>query len=285
VTRDPEKKDRRVVWIDGRLDDEASATVPYDDHGITVGDGAFETIKLVDGTPFALSRHLARLDRSLDALRLPHPRPGELTKAIDAVSSAHDGVGFLRVTVTGGRGPLGSPRGDVAPRLIVAVRPGQLMEEPTDVEVVPWTRNERGALAGVKSTSYAENVVALAHARERGATEALFGNNAGNLCEGTGSNVFIVIDDELTTPPLSSGCLAGVNRELLMEVLGDVVERDVPMADLELATEIFLTSTAREVQPVRAIGGKPLPNCPGPHTVRARAAWLGAFGPGQPLDP
>jgi branched-chain amino acid aminotransferase len=274
-----------VVWIDGRLVDEASATVPYDDHGITVGDGAFETIKLVDGTPFALRRHLARLARSLDALRLPPPQPDDLAKAIDAVSSAHDGDGFLRVTVTGGRGPLGSPRGDVSPRLIVAVRPGQLMDEPTDVEVVPWTRNERGALAGVKSTSYAENVVALAFARERGATEALLGNNAGNLCEGTGSNVFVVIDDELSTPPLSSGCLAGVNRELLMEVLGDVVERDVPMTDLERATELFLTSTAREVQPVRAINGTPLAECPGPHTVRARAAWLGAFGPGTPLDP
>ena len=274
-----------VVWIDGRLVDEASATVPYDDHGITVGDGAFETIKLVDSTPFALRRHLARLARSLDALRLPPPQPDDLAKAIDAVSSAHDGDGFLRVTVTGGRGPLGSPRGDVSPRLIVAVRPGQLMDEPTDVEVVPWTRNERGALAGVKSTSYAENVVALAFARERGATEALLGNNAGNLCEGTGSNVFVVIDDELSTPPLSSGCLAGVNRELLMEVLGDVVERDVPMTDLERATELFLTSTAREVQPVRAINGTPLAECPGPHTVRARAAWLGAFGPGTPLDP
>jgi branched-chain amino acid aminotransferase len=277
--------EHRVVWIDGRLDDEASATVPYDDHGITVGDGAFETIKLVDGTPFALRRHLARLARSLDALRLPQPQPDELAMAIDAVSGAHDGDGFLRVTVTGGRGPLGSPRGDVAPRLIVAVRPGQLMEEPTDVEVVPWTRNERGALAGVKSTSYAENVVALAHARERGATEALFGNNAGNLCEGTGSNVFVVIDDELSTPPLSSGCLAGINRELLLEVLGDVAERDVPMTDFERATEVFLTSTVREVQPVRAIGGRPLAECPGPHTVRARAAWLGAFGPGTPLDP
>jgi branched-chain amino acid aminotransferase len=272
------------VWIDGHLVDEASATVPYDDHGITVGDGAFETIKLVDGAPFALRRHLARLSRSLETLRLPPPRPDDLATAIDAVSSAHDGDGFLRVTVTGGRGPLGSPRGDVSPRLIVAVRPGQLMDEPTDVEVVPWTRNERGALAGVKSTSYAENVVALAFARERGATEALFGNNAGNLCEGTGSNVFVVIDDELSTPPLSSGCLAGVNRELLMEVL-DVVERDLPMTDLERASEMFLTSTAREVQPVRAIGGKPLADCPGPHTVRARAAWLGAFGPGTPLDP
>ena len=77
------------------------------------------------------------------------------------------------------------------------------------VVTVPWPRNERGAVAGLKTTSYAENVVALAHAAERGASEAIFANLAGNLCEGTGSNVFYVVDGELRTPTLASGCLAG----------------------------------------------------------------------------
>ena len=69
---------------------------------------------------------------------------------------------------------------------------------------VPWPRNERGALAGLKTTSYAENVVALADASERGATEAVFANLAGHLCEGTGSNVFYVVDGELRTPTLAA---------------------------------------------------------------------------------
>jgi branched-chain amino acid aminotransferase len=273
------------VWIDGCLRRGEEAVVPYDDHGITVGDGAFETIKLTDGTPFALRRHLERLARSLDALGLPHPDPDELGAAVDAVAAAHGADGFLRVTVTGGRGPLGSPRDTGAPRLIVAVRPGSLVNDPTDVVVAPWTRNEHGALAGVKSTSYAENVVALAFARARGATEALLANTAGNLCEGTGSNVFVVVGGELVTPPLSAGCLAGVNRALLLEVLGDVTERDVPMDEIATSTEMFLTSTAREVQPVAAVDGRALASCPGPHTRRARDAWTAAFGPEGPLDP
>ncbi len=81
--------------------------------------------------------------------------------------------------------------------------------------------------------------------------------------------MFVVVDDELVTPPLSSGCLAGITRELLLEVLGDVAERDVPMTELARASEVFLTSTAREVQPVLSISGTPLAECPGPHTVRA----------------
>ena len=82
---------------------------------------------------------------------------------------------------------------------------------------MPWTRNERSATAGLKTTSYAENVVALAHAKERGGIEAVFANTRGELCEGTGTNVFVVVDGELLTPPLESGCLAGITRELTLE--------------------------------------------------------------------
>ncbi len=114
---------------------------------------------------------------------------------------------------------------------------------------VPWPRNERGALAGLKTTSYAENVVALAYARERGAGEALFANLAGHLCEGTGSNVFYVVDGELRTPTLASGCLAGISRALLLEWYG-AREVDEPADVLEDAEEVFLVSTTRDVQPL-----------------------------------
>ena len=97
---------------------------------------------------------------------------------------------------------------------------------------VPWPRNERGALAGLKTTSYAENVVALAEARRRGGTEAIFANLAGHLCEGTGSNVFYVVDGELRTPTLASGCLAGVTRALVLEWCGGV-EVDEPIEVVE----------------------------------------------------
>ena len=144
---------------------------------------------------------------------------------------------------------------------------------------------EHGALAGIKSTSYAENVVALALAQEVGATEALFANTAGDLCEGTGSNVFVVVDGELRTPNLGSGCLAGVTRALLLGLLPEAVETAIPISDLARASEAFLASTAREVQPIASVDGVGLPACPGPVTRRARDAWCDAFAGGGDLDP
>ena len=104
----------------------------------------------------------------------------------------------------------------------------------------PWI------LAGVKSTSYAENVIALREAKLRGATEAILPNTVGNLCEGTGTNVFCELDGGLVTPPLSSGCLAGITRELILEVT-DAAELDVPIEHLGSTTEAFLTSSTRDV--------------------------------------
>ncbi|MCC3778960.1 aminotransferase class IV, partial [Streptomyces sp. UNOB3_S3] len=138
----------------------------------------------------------------------------------------------------------------------------------TAAVTVPWTRNERGALAGAKSTSYAENVVALAHARAHGATEALFANTVGALCEGTGSNVFVVLDGELHTPTLSSGCLPGITRALVVEWAG-AKETELPFDVLERAEEVFLTSSLRDVQAVRALDGRQLPGAPGPVTAKA----------------
>jgi branched-chain amino acid aminotransferase len=266
------------VWIDGSLLDPADAVVPYDDHGITVGDGAFETVKVASGRPFALRAHLDRLDSSLAALRLPAVDRPMLEGAAAEVCGSFGGDGFLRITVTAGRGPLGSPRGTGAGRVIVAIRPGTIRTEPTKVVTVPFTRNERGALAGVKSTSYAENVVALDLATRAGATEAIFANSVGSLCEGTGTNVFVVVDGQLVTPTLASGCLAGVTRALLLDLLPDAVEEDVPLEALAAAPEAFLVSTAREVQPISHVDGEPLAECPGPHTRRARAAWVERYG-------
>lgn len=132
---------------------------------------------------------------------------------------------------------------------------------------VPWVRNERSAVAGLKTTSYAENVVALARAHGEGASEALFANTVGRLCEGTGSNVFVVLDGELYTPPLVSGCLAGITRALAVEWTG-AKEADLPFDALERAEEVFLTSTLRDVQAVHRVDGRTLA-APGPVTGKA----------------
>ena len=146
---------------------------------------------------------------------------------------------------------------------------------------VPWTRNERSAIAGVKTTSYAENVVALAHAAERGATEAVFANTAGHLCEGTGSNVFYVVGGELRTPTLGSGCLAGISRALLLEWYGGR-EVDEPVGVLRDADELFLVSTTRDVQPVTRCDDRELA-APGPVTAKCQEVW--AAREAQDVDP
>ena len=262
------------VWVNGELVDAAVAVVPVADHGITVGDGLFETMKVVDGTTFALTRHLARLRRTAAGLGLRGvPDDDVLRDAIDrTVASNGPDVGRVRVTVTGGPGPPGTVRGGAAPTVLVVCGPVAHWDATAAVATVPWTRNEHGALAGLKTTSYAENVIALEHAHAAGASEALFANTAGDLCEGTGTNVFVVLDGRLVTPPLASGCLAGVTRELVLEIV-DAVEEDVPMHALERAEEAFLTSSTRDVQPIASLDGRVVPSAPGPLTHAAMDAW------------
>ncbi|MCU1462297.1 MAG: 4-amino-4-deoxychorismate lyase [Acidimicrobiales bacterium] len=274
-----------VIWVNGVLADEhdPSVRVSAFDHGLLTGDGIFETVKICAGRPFAMRRHLERLARSAAGLGLACPDTGALLDACAAVVAANGiGDGRARITVTGGPSPLGSDRGELGPTVIVASGPLPPWPPTTDVAVCPWPRNEHGALTGLKTISYGENVVALAWARRQGAGEAIFANSAGNLCEGTGSNVFVVRDGQLVTPPLSSGCLAGVTRELLLE-LTDAVEADVPIAALAQADEAFLTSSTREVQPIRAVDGRVLPAAPGGTATAALTALRELVG--RDIDP
>src|SRR5919106_2293328 len=264
------------TWVNGSLLDRDDAVVSAFDHGLTVGDGAFETVKVVDGVPFALRRHLDRLARSAAGLGLPDVGKDEAWAACAAVcAQAPVGLYRLRITYTGGVAPLGSERGDSGPTLVVAIAPTVPPPETTSVAVVDWPRNERGALAGLKTTSYAENVVALATVKPLGATEALFGDTQGRLSEGTGSNVFLVVAGELLTPALSTGCLAGITRQLVLEWTG-AREVELPVSVLDEADEIFLTSSVRDLQAVFAHVGsrhaRSLPAAPGPVTREAAAA-------------
>lgn len=257
------------IWVDGGLRDGADATVSVLDHGLTTGDGVFETLKAVDGRAFAITRHLDRLARSARGLGLPEPDLDEVRGACDAVLAANPlPLGRLRITYTGGLSPLGSERGESGTTLVVALGEAALRPDTTAVVTVPWTRNEKSALAGLKTTSYGENVVALAHAHERGGSEALFANTRGMLCEGTGSNVFVVLGGRLLTPPLTAGPLAGVTRALAVEWTG-AQEADLPFDVLDEAEEIFLTSTLRDVQAVHRVDARELPGAPGPVTAKA----------------
>jgi branched-chain amino acid aminotransferase len=244
------------VWVNGQLSEPDAARISPFDHGFTVGDGVFETCKVSDGEPFALSRHLRRLDRSAAGLGLPTPDHEVISAGIAELLGSEPLAGRLRITLTGGPGPLGSDRGDEGTTLTLAVSPESAWEASTSVAVVPWVRNERSAVAGLKTTSYAENVVALDRAHQLESSEAIFANSVGDLCEGTGSNIFVVIDGELLTPSLASGCLAGITRELVIEWCG-ARETTLPLAGLKDVQEAFLTSSTRDVQPIsRVIWGQ-----------------------------
>lgn len=261
------------VWVNGALVAADAAALPALDHAVTVGDAVFETAKIVDGEPFALDRHQRRLAASARGLGLPEPDLGYIDQGIEAVLSG-DPIPFgrLRWSMTGGSGPLGSDRNDSKPSYIVLAAPQARPPEHGAVAVVPWVRNERSAVAGLKTTSYAENVVALAYAHERGALEAVFANTRGELCECTGSNIFVVVDGQVLTPPADSGLLAGITRELTIEwgrADGvDIREQTLPLDVLESADEVFITSSTKDVLPVTRVDGRELPV--GPVTTALR---------------
>ncbi|MEV4264526.1 aminotransferase class IV [Kribbella sp. NPDC049584] len=257
------------IWLNGALLDDEATVSPLD-HGLTTGDGVFETIKVENGRPFAVRRHLERLVRSAVGLGLPTPDVAAIETGIEAVVEPGMQFARLRITYTGGVSPLSSDRGTSGPTILIATQEIERPSATSAIVTVPWVRNERSAVAGLKTTSYAENVRALAYAKERGGSEAIFANTIGNLAEGTGSNIFCVYNGELVTPTLDSGALAGVTRGLVLEWFGGV-ERDVPLEQLFQAEEIFLTSTTRDVQGIHRVDDRELP---APGTITAQVAKI-----------
>lgn len=271
-----------LLWINGELRDSSEPLIGALDHGFTVGDGVFETCSVLDGQAFALSRHLRRLRRSAEGLGLKTYGDDFVRSGVDAVlANAPADTGRLRITMTAGAGPLGSGRDDSEPTLVVAAAPSAARRVGR-VARVPWVRNERSAVAGLKTTSYAENVVALAKAAEIGADEALLANTVGELCEGTGSNVFVERAGELLTPPLTSGCLAGITRELLLEwgakaglPVREADRGELMFADLEDVltgtAHLVLTGSVRNTVAVVEMDGREVP--PGPLSLAACALF------------
>jgi branched-chain amino acid aminotransferase len=243
-------------WINDQLVPIVDAKVSVLDHGFTVADGIFETLLVANGEVFALDRHLARLAKSAAGLGFSIPDAATITNAVSQVLATNAKVDFgrVRVTITSGSGPLGSDRTSAAPTLVVSLAEQAVWPATTKVLLVPWTRNENSPLAGLKTTSYAENVYALDAAKAQGFSEAIFCDTSGRLCEGTGSNIFLVKDDQIFTPSEASGLLRGITRDLVIEWAKDsgfgIIERDVDPTELWDADEVFITSSTRDIHPV-----------------------------------
>lgn len=242
-------------YVNGQLLPSSKASVSVFDHGFTVADGVFETLKFKAGVPFALNRHIRRLASSCAGLGIAAPSTETIQNAVAEVAKANSHVvdGRMRITVTSGSGPLGSDRINVEPTLVISVAPQKPWSPTSEVLLVPWIRNEKSPLVGLKTTSYAENVFALEAAHTHGFSESIFLNSTGLLSEGTGSNIFIVKTGEILTPGTNSGLLQGITRELVLEWAAEtftISEKDLTAQDLWDADEVFITSSTRDVHPV-----------------------------------
>jgi|SRR5664279_2271360 branched-chain amino acid aminotransferase len=265
------------AWVNGQLLDAPEAPViSVLDHGLVVGDGVFETVAVDRGEPFALTRHVDRLVRSAMGLGIGMPDVAAIREGVAATLDGQDlPFGLIRITVTSGIGPLGSARGNAGQTLSVVTTPWAKPPSVSQIVTVPWARNEKGALTGLKTTSYAENAIMIEYAKARGATEAVMANTQDQLCEGTGSNVFYAIGDQLITPTLAAGPLPGITRALVLQWCAgemDVVERDAPLEVLFDADEVMLIGTSRDVQAVSRINDHEV-GAPGPLTRAVQEIW------------
>jgi branched-chain amino acid aminotransferase len=218
-------------------------------HEVLTGQGLFETIFVKNQVPQFLDLHLARLRNSSEILGIPSPDFDKVIVGVEELLLLQEGkLGRLRITLFGGV---------PTPQLMLSLVEVSTPLAKVSVNISPWTRNEDSAIAGAKSTSYAENVVALNRAKENHFSETLFFNNAGCLCEAATSNIVIIIDGEAITPPLNSGCLPGITRGVLLEQ-GAMKEASIDARSLNNAGAAALLSSIRGVQPIHLMGEREL---------------------------
>jgi branched-chain amino acid aminotransferase len=243
-----------LASLDGEIGPAEEARIPVTDEGLTRGDGAFEVLRLYDGRPFALAEHLARLERTCAGLRLGFDA-GALRSEIDALLDAAGAVeALLRVVLTRGG------------RRILTVEPLPARLPAARVATVTYAPSR--VLDGLKTLSYAANMLAGRLARERGFDEALLVTPHGRVLEGPTWSFFWAAGGRLYTPPLEDRILASITRAYLLEECA-AEERPCTLDDVAAAEEAFIASTVREAMPIAVVDDIELPAAPGPVTIEA----------------
>jgi branched-chain amino acid aminotransferase len=266
-----------LCWLNGRLLPLNEACVPVNDHGLLYGDGVFEGIRIYQRQAFRLQQHLERLELSARAIVLKIPFSNdELTKAIEQLIEAFAfDTGYIRLVVTRGSGSLGlNPKGCDSPN-VIAIADQLSMIEPRTRErgarlIISSVRRlpADGLDPRIKSLNYLNHILAKIEANHAGVDEAILLNAQGRVAEGTADNVFIVRSGSLLTPPCSEGALAGITRELVLDLAeaAGLRVQVLPLGvyDLYTADECFLTGTGAELIPVVSIDQRVIAQCPGP---------------------
>jgi branched-chain amino acid aminotransferase len=244
----------KLAILDGDVMDVAQAQIPVTDEGLLRGDGVFEVVHLYGGRPFALEEHLERMGRSAAALRLAFDIDAVRDDVEKLLEMSEPADGGLRLLVTRGG------------RRIGIVEDLHVMPDTVALATITYTPTR--VLDGVKSLSYAANMLATRIAREQGADEALLVTPHGRVLEGPTTSFFYVLEGALYTPPLEDRILDSITRRALFAVT-DARERITTLDDLRNVSEAFLASSAREVQPVHAIDDVAIPAAPGPVSLDA----------------
>jgi branched-chain amino acid aminotransferase len=247
-----------LASIDGQVGPVAEARISITDDGLLRGDGAFEVMRLYGGRAFALEDHLDRLRHSCEGLRLEADADALATELAALLEAAGPVEGLLRIVLTRGG------------RRILIVEP--LPERPlvARVATVPFAPGR--LLDGLKTLSYAANMLAGRLAKERGFDEALLVTPHGRVLEGPTWTFFWVEGGQLFTPPLEDRILASITRARLLEEC-EVTERACTLDDVRAAEEAFIASTVREVMPIAVVDAIELPSAPGPVTLDAHARF------------
>lgn len=258
------------VWLDGRLLDQAEASIAIGDRGFLLGDGLFETMRAYAGRVFRLESHLERLRAGAERLGIPLPAGLEqaVLDTVAANDAAPGGDTAVRLTVTRGEAGNGLlPASAEAPpesTALVTARPYHpdpaWYERGITAGIARGRLDEHSATAGLKSLGYLEAIVAMREAAAAGYQDALFLDSAGHLAEGAASNLFLVVAGELLTPPLACGILPGITRATVMTLARarglPCREQTLEPAVLGAASEAFLTSSLRELAPLVSVDGR-----------------------------
>ena len=249
-----------AVWLNGALVPHSAVRLDPLAQGFLMGLGVYDSLLLRAGLPVFLTKHLRRLAGGAARLGLPAPDAATVEFAIAALVEAHGLTeGRVRITLGAGPSPTVLPAADGNITLIT-LAPLTPVKAGAALAVTPFRRNEHSPLAGIKFTACAENILAQRAALAAGFDEALFLNTAGNVCECAFSNIFLISAGRVLTPPLTSGCLAGVTREVVLELCAShgihAEEETLTAESLHEADEIFVTSSIRGIQPVHRLDGR-----------------------------
>lgn len=261
-------------WCNGEWIEAGEFSLLPTDRGVILGLALFETMLAVDGEPKFVTSHLRRWRESCTRLgwKIPELDLAEIGSELLRKNDLTQGRGRLRLTMTAGSGSIFDVSSGADAKTWITATPADEPPEDVAVLVSPWKRNAASPLAGLKTASYAENILALDHARKEGFGETLFLNTKDRLCEAATSNVFIVRGERVLTPSLESGCLPGVARSVVIDLVRkqglECLETTLERIDLENADEIFLTSAIRGPVPVSRLDQRPFSGTPVGSSVR-----------------